>query len=209
MPIPLIPLALGAAAGGLAGYLGGRGSASQPQGQASGSIPGVKSYGGAGNFLTGYDPKVQQFPRFNEQQQGVQNQALMQLMSLLQGGKAPGSFDFAPIAQQARTQFQTQTIPGLAERFTAMGGGQRSSAFQGALGRAGAGLEEGLAALQSKYGLAQQGQNNQLLQLLMSLGMQSPFETAYSQGQPGFAQSIAPAAGQLGGLAGLSYLGLL
>jgi hypothetical protein len=140
---------------------------------------------------------------------GLQNQSIQQALSLLQGGKAPGSFDFAPIAQQARTQFQTQTIPGLAERFTAMGGGQRSSAFQSALGRAGAGFEENLAGLQSKYGLAQQGQNTQLLQLLLGMGSQPSYESAYFPGQPGLLQSAAPALGQLGGLAGLSYLGLL
>jgi len=205
MPFPLIPLALGAAGGALAGYLGGRGTSSQPENQA----PGAKTYGGGGNFLTGYDPKALLFPRFGQEQQGLQNQSIMQALSLLQGGKAPGSFDFAPIAQQARTQFMSQTVPSLAERFVAMGSGPESSRFQSTLARAGAGLEEGLAGLQSKFGLAQQGQNTQLLQLLLSLGMQPQYESAYSPSQPGLAQSVAPALGQLGGLAGLSYLGLL
>lgn len=204
MPFPLLPLAAGAAGlagGALANYLGGRGGGESK-----------------GNFLTGYPAQTQQFPRFTPQQQGVQNQALQQVLSYLQsGGKGAqqpglfGGFNFAPIAQQARTQFNQQTIPSIAERFTSMGtgGSQRSSAFQSALGRAGSDLEQGLAALESKYNLAQGGQNNQLLQLLLSLGMQPSFESAYTPAQPGLVQSVAPALGQLGSLAGLNYLGLL
>jgi hypothetical protein len=192
MPFPFLPLAVGAAGGALASHLlGGKGGSDK------------------GNVLTGTPAQTKQFQRFTPQQQGVQNQAIQNLMQLLQNPQIGKGFDFAPIAQQARTQFNTQTIPSLAERFTAMGGGQRSSAFQSALGRAGAGLEENLAALQSKYGLAQQGQQTQLLQLLMSLGMQPSYENAYFPSQPGLLQGIAPALGNLGGLAGLSYLGLL
>lgn len=203
MPFPFLPLAAGAAGlagGALANYLGGRGGESK------------------GNFLTGYPAQTQQFPRFTPQQQSVQNQALQQVLSYLQGGGQAGqqsglfgNFNFAPIANQARTRFQTDTIPSLAERFTSMGtgGSQRSSAFQSALGRAGSDLEQGLASLESKYNLAQGGQNNQLLQLLLSLGMQPSFESAYTPAQPGLAQSVAPALGQLGSLAGLNYLGLL
>ena len=65
------------------------------------------------------------------------------------GGKMPGGMDFEPLRQQAMTQFNTQTVPSLAERFTSLGGGQRSSAFQGALGQAGAGLQENLAGMQT------------------------------------------------------------
>jgi hypothetical protein len=53
---------------------------------------------------------------------------------------------YQTFAQPFMRQFREQTIPELAERFTAMGG-QRSSAFQQALGAAGAGLSENLASL--------------------------------------------------------------
>lgn len=133
------------------------------------------------NFFTGTPARTETFQRFTPQQQSLQNQAIGQLMSYL-GGGAGG---FAPIEQRARTQFQTQTIPGLAERFTALGGGQRSSAFQGALGQAGAGLEETLAALQSQHQLGQQG-------LLGQLAFQPSFEQAYFPREPGFAESAIP-----------------
>src|ERR1700684_1866670 len=75
----------------------------------------------------------------------------LDLLKRIQGNQ----FNFEPIAQQARTQFNTQTIPSIAERFASMGSGgsQRSSSFANALGSAGSGLEQSLAALRSQYGL--------------------------------------------------------
>lgn len=149
---------------------------------------------GLSNFFLGSDPKVQQAPRLNQQQFGLQNQGIQNLLQLLQsGGGMPGSF--APIAQKARTQFQSQTIPSLAERFTSLGG-QNSSAFQGALGQAGAGLEEGLASQESQYGLQQNAQTQNLMRLLLSLSSQPSFENLVLGGQPGALHGAAQAAGQ-------------
>ena len=91
--------------------------------------------------LTGFNSKTEQLPRFTPEQQS----AMQQLLQL-------GLQSYNPEANEkrARTQFQSQTIPSIAERFTSMGSGsQGSSAFQGALGQAGSGLEEALAALRS------------------------------------------------------------
>src|SRR5579885_1669563 len=51
---------------------------------------------------------------------------LQQTLTALQN--AEGSFE--KTNQRAIKEFETKTIPSIAERFTAMGGGQRSSAFQ-------------------------------------------------------------------------------
>lgn len=175
-----------------------------------------------------------------------QNNLLNQLAQLAQGqlnraGGALGTgqggqnnwqqyFNFAPIEQQARTQFNTQTIPSLAERFTAMGGegGQRSSAFQGALGRAGSDLEQGLAALKAQYALPQaqlaqnqqqlgqnqQGINLNLLQTLLSGGLTRKFDLSHGAYQPsgwerfwgvGGGQAVTNLAA-MGARAGLNYL---
>jgi hypothetical protein len=165
-------------------------------------------------FLVGSPGQLQQFPRLSPQQLNLQQGLTPAINSLLpqatgQGGQG---FNFAPIAQQARTQFNTQTIPSLAERFTSLGA-QGSSAFQGALGAAGAGLEEGLAGLESKYGLAQQGQQQQLLLALLSMALQPQHENAYFPSRSGLFQGLAgglgSGLGSLGGLSGLQYLGLL
>lgn len=98
------------------------------------------------------------------------------LMKILQGG--PDAFkEFeAPFMRH----FQEQTVPGLAERF-AGAGGLSSSGFQQALGGAGAGLSENLAALRS--GL--QGQaSQQALQYA-----QQPIQNALQAGQLGIGQS--------------------
>jgi hypothetical protein len=166
-------------------------------------MKGIKMAGflqGLSDFFLGSKPQVQQAPRLSTQQLGLQNQGIGNLMQLLQGGQggmpggAPGSFE--PQAQKARTQFQTQTIPGLAERFTALGG-QNSSAFQGALGQAGAGLEEGLAAQGSQYGLQQNAQLQNLMKILLGISSQPGFENLVFGGQPGAFQGAAQGAGQL------------
>ena len=106
------------------------------------------------------------------EQQQLQNQSLLQALQVLTG---QGGLN--PIGQQAVNRFNTETIPSLAERFTAMGAGapHQSSAFQGALGRAGAQLNTDLAAQQ--YGI---------LALLSGLGSGN---TLYQPEQPGFAEN--------------------
>ena len=135
-----------------------------------------------GRFLFGGGPRTEQIQRFNPGQQQAFSQILQQALSGLQNPTE----GFEPIAQQARTNFQQNTIPTIAERFTAMGGGaQRSSAFPSALGRAGAGLEQNLAAQQSQYGL----QNSGLLQQLLGIGLTPQFESLYRPEQTGLAQN--------------------
>lgn len=129
-----------------------------------------------------------------EQQQGQ----LQALQMALQGMQDPGA-GFDPIAQQATEQFRTETIPGLAERFTSMGeGAQRSSAFQGALGRAGAGLGSQLAAQRSQYGL----QRMSGLENLLGMGLGNQFENVYKPEQMSPTQALG---GQLAnsGIGGL------
>lgn len=117
-----------------------------------------------------------QLPIVTPGQAGIKGAAGSQALKVLQG-LGGGQFNFEPIAQQARTQFQTQTVPGLAERFTNFGGGaQRSSAFPALLGQQAAGLEEGLAGLQSQYNLKQQGLQQNLLSLLLSSALSPEFK---------------------------------
>lgn len=149
------------------------------------------------NLFSASPATGQQIPTLTPQQLGVKGQASNQALQMLQG-LGGGNFNFEPIAQQARTQFQTQTLPGLAERFTSLGSGaQRSSAFQGALGQAGAGLEEGLAGLKSQYGLQQQGLNQNLLQLLLGHSLSPEADTLINEGEPGALSQLGPILGQL------------
>jgi hypothetical protein len=93
----------------------------------------------------------------NIQQNPLYQQGSNYLQQLLSGSPESTQAFEAP----AMRQFNEQIIPGLAERFSAMGAGaQSSSAFQQALGQAGAGLSERLQALRS--GLQMQGVNQAL-----------------------------------------------
>lgn len=136
--------------------------------------------------------ETKQFQKFTPQQQGALNQLLTRGLSGVQNQQP---LNFEPIAQQARTQFKTQTIPGIAERFESLGSNRGSSGLIGSLGAAGAGLEQGLAALQSQYGLQSRNIENQQLQSLLGLGLQPQFENVYFAEEPGFLET---AGGKIG-----------
>jgi hypothetical protein len=143
------------------------------------------------NFLTGSKGGFQNVPIFNQQQSGAFQNILNQGMGLLND---PYN---SPIAQRAIQRFHSQTLPSIAERFTAMGGGQRSSAFSGEVGAAGSQLEQDIAA---------QGFQNALP--LLQLGLTPQYQTAHIPGHQGFLHGIAgPAlqailAGVTGGVGG-------
>lgn len=175
-----------------------------------GGLASLFSSGSGGGGLGGVPSRLEQIPRFNPSQTA----GLDQVLRLALGGlpNVAKGFDFAPLEEQARTGFAQNTIPSIAERFTAMGG-QRSSAFPQILGQAGAGLERSLAALKSDVGLRQQGNQQNLLLSLLQAGLQPRSENLYHQRIPGAFESMLPGLGQLGvsqlnqGLSGLSGLG--
>lgn len=137
---------------------------------------------GFSNWLQGNPELFQQITRYSPEM----SQGLEQLFSQgLQGLQNPQA-GFQPFADQAINKFNTQTVPGLAERFTSMGGGQRSSAFQNALGSAGANLNQNLAAMESQYGL----QNRAGLLDQLKLGLTPSFHTIQRPKQAGFLEGL-------------------
>ena len=152
--------------------------------------------------LQGQSSNIQQSPLFQQGSSFLQN--------LLSGSpEATAAFE-APYMRQ----FNEQIVPGLAERFSGLGAGaQRSSAFSQALGAAGAGLSENLAALRGQLqlgavpqalGYAQQPISN--LQGFSQLGLGTSTK-AFVPKQLPFWQQLLLSAGQggsqtLGSLAG-------
>lgn len=133
-----------------------------------------------------------------------QQQTMDMLRQLAQGQLTGGQFDFGPIEQQARTGFTSKTVPSIMERFASMGGEGTagSSALKGALGSAGAGLEESLAAMRQQYNLAQQP----LLQNLLGMGLQQQQDVSYQPRQPSFFESLLTPLGLGAGYAGVNWL---
>jgi hypothetical protein len=96
-----------------------------------------------------------------------------------------------------KRQFQEEVVPGIAERFSQMGG-QNSSGFQQTMGQAGERLSENLASMRSglqmqalpqAFAMAQQPYANLMARL--GLGMGSNKYTGISQaGQAGFLQNF-------------------
>lgn len=138
--------------------------------------------------LFGTDPQVQEFQRFSPQQQQLQDQMISALGPLLQQLQPGQSGKLSPLLKQRERAFREQTVPSLAERFTGVGG-QRSSAFQSALGAAGAGHQQDLAALQMQ-GL------QQLLGPLLQGSLQPSFERAMTPGRSGLLGTGLEALGQ-------------
>jgi hypothetical protein len=164
------------------------------------------------NFLFGKDPKMEQFPTKTPEQQQLLSQLLEQLggplgqgmqniLQLLSGDPEA----FKAFEAPAMRQFEEQIVPGLAERFSGMGAGaQSSSAFQQALGQAGASLSERLAM--QRAGL-QQGAMGQLGGLLGAGLSAQPFGYQYTPGTSGLFGGMAPGIGfGLGSGGGLSAI---
>lgn len=152
------------------------------------------------NFLWGSPEGVRKESTITPEQQQYMSQALQQGMAGM------NNFDFTPIEQQARTGFAQTTMPSIAERFTALGGGQRSSAFNNSMAQAGAGLEQNLAAMKQQYNM----QRMPMMLEMMNMGLRPQYENMMMQGQPGFIQSgVSSLLGGLGqGLGGAATLGV-
>ncbi len=167
--------AIGAGAGGLLGLL-------------AGLIPSM--FGGNSN------PNSQQLSEGLNKISTMspeQQQALLELLSQGQNTLQNPYAGFEGIENQARSNFQQQAMPGLAERFAAMGNNAPSSpSYQAEKMNAMSGLEGNLAALRSQYGM--QNKQNALGQL--SLGLTPTFQTAYKAHEPGFGENMLSGAFQ-------------
>jgi len=143
---------------------------------------------GLGKMLMGSKPgkpEFKQLQRFTPAQQASLSQLLSQGMA---------DTDPAALESKYKHQYERETVPGLAEKFTAMGGGQRSSGFEESLRRGGLDLAEQLAGLRMQSGMQKLG-----------LGLQPQFDTMMIPGAPG---SQGLLGGLMGGMTGMLGAGL-
>lgn len=126
-------------------------------------------FGGSGNA------KVSERNVYNEGQQQFLNNLLSGLggqgggLDFLQGLYDPNSQTMQNMQQPYINQFNQQTIPGIAERFSGLGAGaQNSSAFGQALSSAAGDLQTNLASLGSQTQLQGLGPLLQLMQTALN-----------------------------------------
>lgn len=131
-------------------------------------------FGGGG--LWGKKERTDQVPMFSPEIMALKNQMGPQIWQQIMGGQ----FDFDPIEQLTRRGFQSKTMPSIMNRFN-MGNNLNSSAQMGALGEAGAGLDQQLAGMRQDYGL----QRQRLLASLMPSAMSPSFENVGRPRQQG------------------------
>ena len=180
-----------------------------------GAAAGAGIGGIAGLLSSKPKDKTRQFPTLNPQQQEALSGILGQLG---QGGTAGQNYGLAQQYQNQmlqggqeaykqwaapyQTQFQEQVLPGIAERYSGLGGGlgggaQSSSGFGQALGGAASQFQSNLAGLyaQLQQHAAQQafGQHNTLAGL--GIGTQA-FQSAYQPGNLGAFGNIVGGLGQ-------------
>jgi len=160
--------------------------------------------------------QVVQSPLLSGQQQQLQGLTIQNLMQMLQqGNQGPQQYQkaFEPIAKSSLEHFYSNTVPSLAERFTSLGGGQNSSAFQGVLQQAGRGLENDLSSMGAQFGQQQQQLDQGYLLNLLKLALAPQFESSYIPGKAGWfggaSNAIGQGIGSGGSLMLLKYLGLL
>lgn len=126
-------------------------------------------------------------------QAGGAQMGMEHLMQLLD----PSSEAYKKFEQPYMQQFEQQTIPGLAERFSSygggMGGGLSSSGFGQALSSAGSNLQSQLAGM--KTGMQGQAANSILQQLQQALGQQT-FAYGHQPAYPGLIPSAIGAGAQ-------------
>ena len=140
-----------------------------------------------------------QMPNFTPEQMNMMQQLGSQGMAGM-GNLPSASFD--PIQQAMTSQFYQNTVPGIKEQFTNIGG-QRSSAFGQELGAAGAGLSERMAAMKQGFNVQQRGDEVQRLMQMMQYGLQPQFQygitppkqSFWSQAIPGLFSGVGSAIG--------------
>lgn len=156
-----------------------------------------------GDLFLGEPSQSGQFSTNTPQQSRFLNENILSILpQLLQQTQQRSQGGFEPIRQSAIANFNSQTIPSLAERFTAMGNNRNSGGFQGALGAAGAGLQRDLSALESQYNLQQGGQQQNLLLSLLGLFLRPQFENTFMPAGQGIFHGFSQGLGQgLGGYA--------
>jgi hypothetical protein len=163
-------------------------------------------------------PTFKKIPSLSPEQTNLQNQ-LISLLSAL--GKPGGLFQQGQsylqnlLSESPETmqkfeapylsQFQKEIIPALAERF-AGSGAQSSSAFQQALGQAGADLQERLASLRGGMQLQALPQALGLMGQYLPTALQSRFTTAIRPGSPSvLSEFLSPLLAGAGG--GIGQIG--
>lgn len=148
--------------------------------------PTVQALSRPGSKWSGYDAAMMTTSPYSQQQRNNFNQAGQMGLQGLLSGQMPGGMSFDPIRQKAETQFRTETIPSIAQRFAGMGDTRNSSAFQSALGRASSGLHENLSAMESEYnrGMAP------LLMQLLQMGQTPQEEQQFLPRDPGLWENL-------------------
>jgi hypothetical protein len=144
------------------------------------------------DWWNGTPQQVNQTPLYSTQNQQTINDLLSMGKSQLQSNPA----SFAPIAQEARSNFAKRTVPMLAERYGSFSGSSNPSSGEiGLIAGAGADLDRGLAALGGEYNQRQQA----LAHNLIKLGLTPSFENLVTPPQPGASQAVLPAVGNAAG----------
>lgn len=126
--------------------------------------------------MMGKKERVQQVPLYSPEIMNLKNRMAPELYSQIMGNQ----YDFGPVEQLTRQNFQSQTIPSIMNRFN-FAGNRGSGGLNAALSSAGSNLDMQLAAMRQNYNQQRQG----LLASLMGTSLTPSFENVGRPRQPG------------------------
>jgi hypothetical protein len=124
---------------------------------------------GFNKWARGNPELFRQVPKYSGDIQNSVNQLLQQGFQGLQNPYQ----GFENISNEATRKYNTETIPGIAERFASVPGGQRSSGYLATLGGSGEDFQSKLAAMKEMFG--QQNKQQSLQQIGFGLQNQPNF----------------------------------
>ena len=148
-----------------------------------GLIPGLMQ-GGFG----GKKAYNEQSPLLSPALMGLKDIMAPQLWEQIMGKQ----FEFGPIEDMTRQNFQSKTLPSIMNRFS-FGNNRGSSDLMGSLSGAGSGLDAQLAAMRQQFGQQRQG----MLSALMGPALSPSFETVKHARTPGGAETGSAAMMQM------------
>lgn len=132
-----------------------------------------------GGLFSGPGRQLYDIPTHAPIQEAAKYPLLFGALQNLMGGRNTNAFN--PIEERARNQFNTQTVPSIAQRFASVGDTAGSSGFAGELAGAGRELERDLSAERAKFGQEEERIRQSGLEQLLKFGLQPTSEKVLMQ----------------------------
>lgn len=119
---------------------------------------------------------------FTDQQRQALNMMLMQGLSGMQQASQP--MDFQGMAQQARAQFQDETLPDIMRKYAGQRGAGRDTGMQRSVRRSAVDFEKQMQAQMMQQMMQERQRQAQMAQQMLAMGLKPQSEQILKRGRP-------------------------